>query len=121
MGRPARRSDPALAARVRDFVTSAGSVRAAANRLDLVPTTLARSLKREAFARGTQDKIERGLLVDGEKDAGPHSAVQDEVGATDQLLHLLQKLSTLLPSAIRELEVAAKHPDSPARVLGRER
>src|SRR3546814_3752394 len=107
MGRPARIVDLELARTIEGLVSSAGSVRRVAMLLDLDPATLSRSLVISAFARTTRLKIMANLEAATLAVAAgrPKSSSGRKLENSDTLLHILQKLYTLLQDEIGRAHV----------------
>jgi hypothetical protein len=113
MGRPKRQPDEELSTEIQDLVVVAGgSLRRVALALEITPTTLARSLEKRAFSKGTRQRIERKIEVARGELTCPKSQSKDGAKSSEQMLQIVHKLSTLLSEAVAELQVAKAQLDS---------
>ena len=108
MGRPPRQQDDDLLRAVRSLIDTTGSSRRVALALGIEPSTLTRSLKAKAFAEGTAQKIRQSLpnLQSAWLDQGKEKSLE-------RMVHIMQELSGLLPTAIAALQAAERRFESP--------
>jgi len=113
MGRPCRQLDTDFAEKLDVMVRRAGSVRRAALALGVAPTTLARSLEEQSFARVTKDRIAARMAAAEAELVAPRVRMKRTSTRISEVAQILEKLFRLLPAAIAELEVVEATLESP--------